>query len=84
MRYSRQILLSGFDLEKQEILLNSRVLQIGVGGLGCAAAQYLVSAGVGELTLVDDDQVETSNLQRQVLHTESSVGLNKGVSAKRT
>ncbi|MEP2652170.1 MAG: molybdopterin-synthase adenylyltransferase MoeB [Paraglaciecola sp.] len=84
MRYSRQVLLSGFDLDKQEILLNSKVLQIGVGGLGCAAAQYLVSAGVGELTLVDDDEVETSNLQRQVLHTESSVGLNKCVSAKRT
>ncbi|WP_133469430.1 molybdopterin-synthase adenylyltransferase MoeB [Paraglaciecola marina] len=82
IRYSRQILLSGFDLEKQEILLNSSVLQIGVGGLGCAAAQYLVAAGVGHITLVDDDKVDESNLQRQILHTEASVGLNKCESAK--
>ena len=82
MRYSRQIMLAGFDLDKQEILLNSRVLQIGVGGLGCAAAQYLVAAGVGKLTLVDDDQVELTNLQRQVLHREASVGEYKSHSAK--
>ncbi|MFT2091252.1 molybdopterin-synthase adenylyltransferase MoeB [Paraglaciecola sp. 2405UD69-4] len=83
MRYSRQVLLAGFDLEKQEILLNSKVLQIGAGGLGCAASQYLVSAGVGYMTLVDDDIVEESNLQRQVLHSEASLGANKCVSAQR-
>jgi adenylyltransferase/sulfurtransferase len=82
MRYSRQILLPGFDLERQETLIQARVLQIGVGGLGCACAQYLVAAGIGQLTLVDDDQVEVSNLQRQVLHTEQDVGKSKCVSAQ--
>lgn len=81
MRYSRQILLSGFDLDKQEILINSRVLVIGVGGLGCAVCQYLVASGIGHLTLVDDDIVETTNLQRQVLHDETSIGQCKVDSA---
>jgi adenylyltransferase/sulfurtransferase len=84
LRYSRQILLQGFDLEKQEALINSRVLLIGVGGLGCAAAQYLVAAGIGKLTIVDDDIVETTNLQRQVLHFENSVGAKKVNSACHT
>lgn len=84
MRYSRQILLPGFDLDKQEVLLNSRVLLIGVGGLGCAAAQYLVAAGIGLITLVDDDKVDRSNLQRQVLHGEADVGINKCESAKQS
>lgn len=81
MRYSRHILLSGFDLDKQEDLINAKVLIIGLGGLGCAAAQYLVASGVGELTLVDDDIVETTNLQRQVLHTEQNIGKLKVRSA---
>lgn len=81
MRYSRQILLAGFDLDKQEILTNSRALVIGVGGLGCAASQYLVTSGMGKVTLVDDDKVETTNLQRQVLHAESHVGMSKCASA---
>ena len=84
LRYSRQILLSGFDLDKQEILINSSALIIGVGGLGCAAAQYLVAAGIGSITIVDDDTVETTNLQRQILHYESSVGSKKVDSAKHT
>ena len=84
LRYSRQILLSGFDLDKQEVLINSRVLMIGVGGLGCAAAQYLVAAGIGQLTLVDDDVVETTNLQRQVLHFEENIGVKKVDSAAST
>jgi adenylyltransferase/sulfurtransferase len=84
MRYSRQILLAGFDLEKQECLINAKVLIIGVGGLGCAAAQYLVAAGIGRMTIVDDDTVETTNLQRQVLHFESSIGSKKVDSAKST
>jgi len=84
LRYSRQILLSGFDLDKQEVLINSRVLMIGVGGLGCAAAQYLVAAGIGQLTLVDDDVVETTNLQRQVLHFEENIGAKKVDSAVST
>lgn len=82
MRYNRQIVLPNFDLDKQEILLNAKVLMVGVGGLGCAAAQYLVAAGVGEITLVDDDKVEKTNLQRQVLHGEADVGVNKCLSAK--
>jgi adenylyltransferase/sulfurtransferase len=84
LRYSRQILLAGFDLEKQEILMNSSILIIGVGGLGCAAAQYLVASGVGCVTIVDDDTVESTNLQRQVLHFESSIGDKKVDSAART
>jgi molybdopterin/thiamine biosynthesis adenylyltransferase len=82
MRYNRQIVLPNFDLDKQEILLNGKVLIVGVGGLGCAAAQYLVAAGVGEMTLIDDDNVEKTNLQRQVLHGEADIGVNKCVSAK--
>jgi adenylyltransferase/sulfurtransferase len=81
MRYSRQILLPGFDLERQEALMQARVLQIGVGGLGCASAQYLVAAGIGSITLVDDDKVELTNLQRQVLHGEQDIGKSKCASA---
>ena len=84
MRYSRQIVLADFDLDKQELLLNSRVLIIGVGGLGCAASQYLVASGIGAVTLVDDDTVELTNLQRQVLHTEHTIGMPKVESAAQT
>ncbi|MDU0355502.1 molybdopterin-synthase adenylyltransferase MoeB [Paraglaciecola aquimarina] len=84
LRYNRQISLAGFDLDKQEKLLNSRVLLFGVGGLGCAAAQYLVAAGVGNLILVDDDLVDYSNLQRQVLHGEHDVGRAKCDSAEQS
>ena len=82
LRYCRHILIPGFEEEGQEALLNARVLLIGVGGLGCAAAQYLVSSGVGQITLVDDDQVDQTNLQRQILHREASVGMPKVESAK--
>jgi molybdopterin-synthase adenylyltransferase len=81
LRYNRQITLKGFDFEGQETLKAARVLVIGVGGLGCAASQYLVSAGVGHLTLVDDDIVERHNLQRQVLHTDADVNKFKVDSA---
>ena len=81
MRYSRHILLSGFDLDKQERLCDSSALIIGLGGLGCAASQYLAASGFGRLTLVDDDKVETTNLQRQVLHQEASIGELKVESA---
>ena len=84
MRYSRHIMLPAFDIDGQEALWNSKVLIIGVGGLGCAVSQYLVASGVGEITLVDDDLVDKTNLQRQVLHRESSVGLNKCASAKQS
>lgn len=81
-RYSRHILIPSMDWEGQERLLASRVLMIGVGGLGCAVAQYLAASGVGKITLVDNDNVELSNLQRQILHMEKDVGLNKAQSAK--
>lgn len=77
MRYNRHISLPDMDLDGQERLLNARVLMIGVGGLGNAAAQYLVAAGLGSLTLCDDDRVEMTNLQRQVLFAEQDVGQGK-------
>lgn len=82
MRYSRHIMLKDMDIDGQEKLWNSKVLIIGLGGLGCATAQYLTASGIGELTLVDDDSVDITNLQRQILHHEASVGLNKCQSAK--
>ena len=81
LRYHRQINLKGWDLAGQEALKAARVLVIGLGGLGCAAAQYLASAGVGQLTLLDGDSVELSNLARQVLHCDSRVGQHKVTSA---
>ncbi len=81
LRYNRQIVIRAFDMDGQEALKQAKVLVLGAGGLGCAAAQYLVTAGVGELTLVDFDHVELSNLQRQVLHRDSRIGINKARSA---
>ncbi|MDW6005530.1 molybdopterin-synthase adenylyltransferase MoeB [Vibrio mangrovi] len=81
LRYNRQIILKNFDFDGQEALKQSRVLIIGAGGLGCAASQYLTCAGVGSITLVDDDVVELSNLQRQVLHTDQDIGRMKVDSA---
>lgn len=84
LRYNRQIILKSFDFEGQEALKQARVLVIGAGGLGCAATQYLAVAGVGELTLVDFDRVELSNLQRQVLHSDARIGEFKVDSAAET
>lgn len=84
MRYSRHIMLKDMDIDGQEKLWNSKVVIIGMGGLGCAASQYLAASGVGELTLIDDDTVDTTNFQRQILHHETSIGVNKCVSAKST
>lgn len=84
LRYSRQIMLLQIDIEGQEKLLTSRVLIIGMGGLGSPVAMYLASAGIGHLVLVDDDVVELSNLQRQIIHSTNDIGLSKVESAKQT
>ncbi|MGL6121564.1 MAG: ThiF family adenylyltransferase, partial [Shewanella sp.] len=84
LRYSRQISIKAMDIDGQENLKQAKVLMIGAGGLGCAASQYLTVAGIGELTLVDFDTVELSNLQRQVLHQDANVGQPKVESAKQS
>lgn len=81
LRYNRQIILKQFDFEGQEALKQSSIVVLGAGGLGCASAQYLATAGIGKLTLIDDDVVELSNLQRQVLHTDADIGKKKVDSA---
>ncbi|KAK9711706.1 ThiF family [Popillia japonica] len=81
MRYSRQMLLSQFSITGQIALKKSRVLIVGMGGLGCPCALYLAAAGIGELTIVDYDEVELTNLHRQVLHGENDIGIPKILSA---
>ncbi|ANN68951.1 HesA/MoeB/ThiF family protein [Bordetella bronchialis] len=83
LRYARHILLDELGIEGQEKFLAARALIIGAGGLGSPAAMYLASAGVGHITLVDDDVVELSNLQRQLLHTTESLGQPKVESGRR-
>jgi adenylyltransferase/sulfurtransferase len=83
-RYSRHILLKEVGGTGQEKLLDSKVLIVGAGGLGCPVGYYLAAAGVGTLAVVDDDVVELSNLQRQIAHTTASIGEPKVESAKRT
>ncbi len=84
LRYSRQIMLPQVDIEGQQKLLDSRVLIIGLGGLGSPAAIYLAAAGIGRLILNDFDQVDLSNLQRQIAHDTDNLGLSKVESAKHT
>lgn len=81
LRYSRQILLQQVDIEGQLRLKQSRVLIVGMGGLGSPVALYLAAAGVGELHLADFDTVDLTNLQRQIIHDTPSVGQNKVDSA---
>ena len=81
LRYSRQIMLPELDVAGQQRLANAEVLVVGLGSLGSPLALYLASSGVGELVLVDDDHVDESNLQRQIAHTEASIGTNKAESA---
>ena len=81
-RYSRHLLLPEVGAAGQQRLLDSRVALIGAGGLGSPAGLYLAAAGVGTLTLIDNDVVEKSNLQRQVLHTDARVGVAKTDSAR--
>ncbi|QHZ97312.1 molybdopterin-synthase adenylyltransferase MoeB [Pasteurella multocida] len=82
LRYNRQIMLKAVDFEGQETLKQSKMLIVGLGGLGCAASQYLATAGVGHLTLLDFDTVSLSNLQRQVLHDDNRLAMPKVDSAK--
>ncbi|KAA1076118.1 Urmylation protein, variant 2 [Puccinia graminis f. sp. tritici] len=82
IRYGRQMIVSQVGLTGQLKLKKASVLVIGAGGLGCPALLYLVRAGVGNVSIVDHDTVELSNLHRQVLHTDSTVGLNKAESAR--
>ena len=82
LRYSRQILLPEIGIDGQQRLLDSRVLIIGLGGLGSPVALYLAAAGIGKLCLVDGDQVDLSNLQRQVVHGTGNIGQSKTSSAK--
>jgi adenylyltransferase/sulfurtransferase len=83
-RYARQIRLPGIGEEGQQQLLDARVLIIGLGGLGSPAAMYLAASGVGTLVLSDFDRVESSNLQRQIIHRETDIGEPKAASAART
>ena len=84
LRYSRHILLDQIGIEGQQRLLAAHALIIGAGGLGSPAAMYLASAGVGHITIVDDDTVDLTNLQRQIAHTTASVGQAKVASARHT
>ncbi|WP_277399678.1 molybdopterin-synthase adenylyltransferase MoeB [Pseudoxanthomonas sp. LH2527] len=83
-RYSRHLLLPEVGVAGQQRLQQSRVLMIGAGGLGSPAAFYLAAAGVGQLRIADDDVVDRSNLQRQILHTEARIGVSKVASAQAT
>lgn len=80
-RYGRQMILPDFGLDGQLRLRRAKVLVVGAGGLGCPAIQYLAAAGVGRISILDHDVVEPSNLARQILHSEHTVGMAKAVSA---
>ena len=84
LRYSRHILLNEIGVEGQQKLLAAHVLLIGAGGLGSPIALYLAAAGVGQLTLCDHDEVDLTNLQRQIAHQTSAIGQNKAQSAAQT
>lgn len=84
LRYSRHIMLPQIEYAGQEKLTQSHALIIGAGGLGAPVAMYLAAAGVGSLTICDFDQVDLTNLQRQIIHTTAAVGQNKALSAQAT
>jgi molybdopterin/thiamine biosynthesis adenylyltransferase len=84
LRYSRHILLSEIGIEGQQRLLGSKAVLIGAGGLGSPIALYLASAGVGRITIVDGDQVDLTNLQRQIVHRTDAIGRDKAESARAT
>ena len=82
LRYSKQIMLPQIDVEGQQKIIDSTMLIIGMGGLGSPTALYLAAAGVGHLIIADFDQVELSNLQRQIIHRTADIGEDKVDSAK--
>ena len=82
LRYSRHILLPQIEYDGQEKITQSHVLIVGAGGLGSPVVMYLAASGVGTLTICDFDVVDLTNLQRQIIHTTQSVGINKAVSAQ--
>ncbi|MGB2832759.1 MAG: HesA/MoeB/ThiF family protein, partial [Methylotenera sp.] len=84
LRYSRHILLPQIEYEGQKKLTKAHALIVGAGGLGSPVALYLAASGVGTLTICDFDVVDLTNLQRQIIHTTQSVGINKAVSAQQT
>ena len=83
LRYSRHILLPEIEYSGQEKLLNSHCLIIGAGGLGSPVSIYLASSGIGKITICDFDDVDISNLQRQILHSDQSIGKNKAISGSK-
>ena len=82
-RYARNMALAGIGEAGQQKLWESKVLLIGAGGLGSPIALYLAAAGVGTLGIVDGDVVDVSNLQRQIIHSEAAVGMEKALSAQK-
>ena len=84
LRYSRQIMLPLCDIEGQQKLLAANVLIVGAGGLGSPAAMYLAAAGIGGITIYDDDVVDLSNLQRQIAHHTPDIGTDKVISTRQT
>ncbi|MEQ1485880.1 molybdopterin-synthase adenylyltransferase MoeB [Methyloglobulus sp.] len=84
LRYSRQIMLPQCDIAGQQKLLSARILIVGAGGLGSPAAMYLAAGGVGHITIYDNDEVDLSNLQRQIAHHTDDVGMDKVISTRNT
>ena len=84
IRYSCQVALPGFGKAAQEKLRTAKVLIVGMGGLGCPAAQYLAAAGIGTIGLADHDTINVSNLHRQILYAENEVGQKKVTVAQKT
>ncbi|MDD4914671.1 MAG: molybdopterin-synthase adenylyltransferase MoeB [Methylococcales bacterium] len=84
LRYSRQIMLPQVDIAGQQKLLDAKVLIVGAGGLGSPAAMYLAAAGIGRISLYDDDRVDLTNLQRQIAHHTPDIGLDKVISTLNT
>lgn len=82
LRYNRQMMLPEIGDEGQEKLKKAKVLVIGAGGLGCPILQYIATAGVGTIGIIDFDKIEIHNLHRQILYTENQIGLNKAITAK--